>query len=188
MTPHSLTDLIERVERGKIDMFELRRQVCEHSFQRNPPSQHWLYSDATYSYCWPCARQARWEEMGNVGPAPFESDRWWKRDPIEDNIREGIGGGDWYSATSDTTCQCETCGDTLHYWLTDYGLADEISYWTDEWSGEVGDAQEAAYALDRLFEVTEPQAQAQVAAIAMRFLAALKARARTPDEKDQTNG
>jgi hypothetical protein len=166
--------LIERVEGEGVDMFELRQQVCEHSFPRNPPDQHWLDSDATFSYCWPCARQARWEEMGNVGPAPFET-AFYYRDPIEENIRDGIDGGVGYSGTSDTTVQCEACGDTLHYWLTDYGISDEIGYWRDEWSGRICDAQEEAYALDRLFEAYGDELQAEVAAIAQRWLAALRA-------------
>lgn len=95
----------------------------------DPAPCHWLNSDATYSYCWPCARQTRWEEMGNVGPAPFET-AWYYRDPIEENIRSGIDGG-FDSSPSDSPESCEVCGCTLRHTLTDYGVESELDHFAE---------------------------------------------------------
>lgn len=86
-----------------------------------PPPQHWLSSDATYSYCYSCARLARWLEMDVIGPVPPPSNSW-DRDETEERILEGIEGGNFYSGESDTPQSCETCGCTLRFSLTSYGV------------------------------------------------------------------
>lgn len=113
----------------------------------DPPALHWLDSDATYSYCWPCARKARWHEMGNVGEPPAESD-WWNRDPIEENIRSGIDGG-FDSASSDTPESCEICGCTLQHTLTDYGVSAELSHFAEN-PGFVTVGPEDSYVISRI--------------------------------------
>lgn len=86
------------------------------------PSQHWLNSDATFSYCWPCARKAAWAEVGDGGECPAEPERTWENNKVEEKIAEAIDGGTWYSGTSDTPQSCETCGCTLSFSLTAYGV------------------------------------------------------------------
>lgn len=88
----------------------------------DPPCQHWLESDATFSYCWPCARLARWFEMDRMGPPPPQS-HWYDRSAVEEEIIDGIDGGDWYSGESDTPQHCEMCGCLLSFSLTNYGVS-----------------------------------------------------------------
>ncbi|MGR4893395.1 hypothetical protein ACIPPQ_20415 [Sphingopyxis sp. LARHCG72] len=95
----------------------------------DPAPCHWLDSDATFSYCWACARQARWEEMGNVGPAPFEI-AFYYRDPIEENIRGGIDGG-FDASASDSPESCEGCRRTLRHTLTEYGVETELDHFRE---------------------------------------------------------
>ncbi|HWU32820.1 MAG TPA: hypothetical protein VN108_08100 [Marmoricola sp.] len=104
----------------------LERQLYELVPPIDPPALYWLDGDATYSYCWPCARKARWHEMGNVGEPPFEAD-WWAHDPIEDNIRSGIDGG-FDGSGSDCPESCELCGCTLRHTLTEYGVSAELDH------------------------------------------------------------
>jgi len=90
----------------------------------DPPYLYWLTSDASYSYCRPCARKARWLEMGNVGDPPWEPRRF-ESDPIEENIFSGIDGG--FEQMNGDHCEvCETCGRTLWYTLTEYGVSEEL--------------------------------------------------------------
>jgi len=126
---------------------ELEWQLYELVPPLDPPPLHWLDSDATYSYCWPCARKARWHEMGNVGEPPIESD-WWNRDPIEENIRSGIDGG-FDSSPSDTPEACETCGCTLRHTLTDYGVAAELDHFAAN-PGFVTIGPEDSYVISRI--------------------------------------
>ncbi|NIJ37884.1 hypothetical protein FHR22_002587 [Sphingopyxis panaciterrae] len=153
------------------EMHDLRRSVCRHSFERNPPSQHWLESDAGTSYCWDCAVVARGREF-ELGPLLTISP-WYSRNDWQEAFFAGIDGGDWYSAIEDGTKRCDRCGCTLHYWLTDYGLDEEIAYWRDVDFADASDTQETAYAIDRLFEVSDEGACADVRDIAQRFLAVL---------------
>ena len=113
----------------------------------DPEPLHWLNSDATYSYCRPCARIARWAEMGNVGQPPIEAD-WWAHDPIEDNIRDGIDGG-FDSSPSDCPESCEKCGRTLRHTLTDYGVSAELDHFAENPGfGHVG--PEDSYVVSRI--------------------------------------
>ncbi len=103
------------------------RMLCEvadklRPLESDPPCQHWLCSDATYSYCWPCARLARWFEMDRMGPLPPPSE-WYNRSEVEEEINEGIDGGDWYSGESDTPQSCEMCHRLLRFSLTSYGCS-----------------------------------------------------------------
>lgn len=108
----------------------------------DPPFQHWLNpGDASYSYCWPCAREARWHEMGNVGQPPFEAD-WWQCDPIEENIRSGIDGG-FDTLSGDSPEACEICRRTLRYTLNDYGVAEELAHYAEYPGFEVVDGEQS---------------------------------------------
>lgn len=152
-----------------MDFHDLRAEVCKHSFAKNPPSQHWLDSDHGTSYCWDCAVIARGHEfeLGPViAPTPF-----YMRDEWQDLFYAGIDGGDWYSAVEDCRPACARCGCTLHHWLTDEGIADEIAFYEGEEKPWYGDPREHAYAIDRLFEVYSDEKKASVTAIAERFLA-----------------
>jgi len=129
----------------------------------DPPYQHWLCDgDDGETYCWPCARTARWHQMGNVGPPPFEAD-WWLRDPIEENIRSGIDGG-FDCLNNDSTVSCATCGCTLAYTLTEYGVQEEIaSYLECPLAAPIRD--EDSYALYILFlNETQPSSDPAIVA------------------------
>lgn len=110
-------------------IYDLERELYDLVPQAEMPPCYWLNSDGGPSYCWPCARQARWEEMGNVGPAPFET-AFYYRDPIEENIRDGIDGG--FDCHADHTEHCETCGCVLSHLLTDYGQEQELDFYEQE--------------------------------------------------------
>lgn len=118
--------------------------ICKAVPPIEPPAQHWLDSDAGASYCHPCAIKARAEEFG-FGP-PLQPD-WWRRETkLEQAFWDGIDGG--FDTESDVTEACETCGKTLSYILTDYGVEEELSYYLE--SPLVSVRDEDAYALDRL--------------------------------------
>jgi hypothetical protein len=150
----------------------------------DPPPQHWLDSNHAVSYCWPCARKARWHELGNVGDPPAEVD-WFRRDVTEQAIRDGIDGGDWYSGTADSPVACATCGCTLAFTLTECG----VDYTMEGF--EAGTLHpdnltnpETVYELQRVFDqgawATDPNLLAAVAATAAEtksLLAALPAHA-----------
>jgi hypothetical protein len=117
-----------------VDAVEYLRGLAEQIFERvapsSPPPTCWLNSDATYSYCWPCAREARWKELPTFGPAPVDKD-WLTRDPIEQMIRDVIDGGYYGQGESDNVERCESCGDLLAYSLTDYGARQEVEYFLE---------------------------------------------------------
>lgn len=114
----------------------------------DPPPQYWLESDCCASYCRQHARDARWIEMGNVGPTWPDQD-WYRRDEINRNMNEGIGCYMPHNAgEGDSSAVCDTCGCTLDYILTDYGVEQEIDYWLENPLAIVRD--EDSYALDRL--------------------------------------
>lgn len=112
-----------------------------------PPLQpepcRWLYSDATESYCKEHAIEARGREF-DMG-VPFITDQW-RTTPIEEAFYDGIGRH--WDGESDTTEQCTTCGKTLSYILTDWGVERELAYWLDEPVAKLD--PETVYALDRL--------------------------------------
>lgn len=114
-----------------------------------PGACHWLNSDAAFSYCWPCAREARWRQLPTIGPAPAET-HGWHRDPQEDLIYDGIdgylGGGE-----SDSPELCACCSCTLDYRLTDYGVREEVSAFLEGPTADGHVTGEVTYALDRIF-------------------------------------
>jgi hypothetical protein len=61
--------------------------------------------------------------MGNDGEPPPESEFLFACDEVEQEIRDGISGGDWYSGESDTPQYCEGCGCLLRFCLTSYGVS-----------------------------------------------------------------
>lgn len=129
--------------------------LCEvadmiHPFASDPPCQHWLCSDATFSYCWPCARLARWFEMDRMGPPPPPSD-WFDRSKTDEEILEGIDGGDWYSGESDTPQSCEMCHCLLRFSLTSYGVAYTMEGFEAPSIGpEILDNADAVYEIEQI--------------------------------------
>lgn len=109
----------------------------------DPPAVHWLNGDSCNSYCWECAVKARGEEF-DLG-VPLTPRRWHRTD-LEDAFYDGIDGG--FDGESDTTEACDTCGRTLSYILTDYGVDEEIAYYLESPLTAVRD--EDSYAIDRL--------------------------------------
>ncbi len=96
------------------------------------PDQHWLESDASISYCRPCAREARWKELPSFGPVPKEKPFYEVSEyDLQDLINEGIDGGCHYSGMSDGSSNCHTCGDQLKYTLTDYGVEEEADHFLE---------------------------------------------------------
>lgn len=132
---------------------ELEILICEAVPPIQPPPAHWLEADCSESFCYEHARDARWIEMGNVGPTYPDTDRWWARDDVQEHMHEGIGG---YMARcpgdSDSSEQCATCGCTLEYLLTDYGVDEELRHFAD-YPIEPGDTinGDVTYALTRIF-------------------------------------
>lgn len=152
-----------------MDWHDLRSAVCKAGkFDENPDPQYWLMSDAGTSHCFECAVKARAEEIG-LGPLLDPNKPSYLRTEYEDVYFEGIDGGDWYSAENDGAAYCSTCGTLLHYWLTDYGIDEELA---DFEESEFGDGlYEIAYGLDRLFELTpDDPRRKRVRVLAERFL------------------
>lgn len=114
------------------------RAVCAALHARCPPikplDHYWLMSDASASYCYPCARKAVAAEMEIVDTGEPTS-RWDMEEEDRDTeelFRDAIDGGYGYSGESDVTASCETCGATLAYTLTDYGVRDELAAAEDD--------------------------------------------------------
>lgn len=149
--------------------YELRTAVCmAGSVNENPESQYWLMSDAGPSYCWDCAVKARAEEIG-LGPLLDPEKPSYLRTEYEEEYFRGIDGGTWYSAQSDGASHCFTCGKMLHYWLTDYGIDEELIAFEENEFGE--SLYEIAYGIDRLFElVDDDPRRSRVRALAENFL------------------
>lgn len=147
--------------------FDLRTAVCGAAPYLDPPPLHWLESDASASYCRECVIQARGKEF-DLG-RPLADPDWFNRSEWEDAFFDGIRGHPYRCAgESDIPESCHTCGVTLDYWLTDYGISEEIDHWSN--SEMSGDLSEVAYNIDRLFECKDEDRDA-VRAIAERFLA-----------------
>lgn len=142
---------------------ELEQRICEAVPPVQPPPVHWLEADASEIFCYEHARDARWIEMGNVGPTYPDTDRWsQRRDDVQENMHEGIGAYmERCPGESDHSEACATCGCTLEYLLTDYGLDEELAHF-DEHPVVPGDDinGEVTYALTRLFiNMTQPWVQ-----------------------------
>ena len=148
------------------DWFALRMAVCKVAPELDPPAQHWLESEASASYCRQCAIAARGKEF-ELGPL-LEANEWYERDAWQDAFFAGIAAyAHRCAGESDITEACDTCGVTLDYWLTDYGIKEELAYWADAEMSE--NLSEIAYNLDRLFEC-EDEDRGAVEALAVRFL------------------
>lgn len=148
------------------DWFELRLAVCKAAPELKPSPQYWLESDCSASYCRKCAIAARGKEF-ELGPL-IRDVECYRRGDWEDAYFEGISSyAHGCAGESDVTESCATCGITLDYWLTSYGISEELDYWSEaEMSGNLS---EIAFNLDRLFECKEEDRPA-VHALAMRFL------------------
>jgi len=117
--------------------------ICKAVPPIEPPSTHWLNSDAGPSYCRECAVKARAEEFGLGEPL----DRiWWRRTDLEDAFYGGIDGG--FEASSEVPEACDTCGRTLSYILTEGGVRDEANCYLEHPLTEL--REEDSYALGRL--------------------------------------
>lgn len=100
----------------------------------DPPALHWLSSDATYSYCRPCAEKARLKELG-LSDWPDAGSRYsWERTPeqqaaadLAKEIEQGIDGG-FDILSNDCPQSCETCGCTLRHTLTDDGVLVQLNH------------------------------------------------------------
>jgi hypothetical protein len=151
-----------------MDWLDLRTAVCSAAPWLDPPAQYWLESDCSASYCRKCAIAARGREF-ELGPLLVDSD-WHQRDDWEDAFSAGISGyAHGCPSESDITETCATCGVTLAYWLTDYGIKQELDHWAD--AEMSGDWSEIAYNIDRLFECDDEDRE-EVRALAIRFLTA----------------
>jgi hypothetical protein len=89
-----------------------------------PDYVHWLESDCGTSYCGDCGEGARGAEF-DLG-VPLTPHRWHRTD-LENAFWEGIGGT--IDGNSDNTEACDTCGKTLSYILTDYGVEQELDHY-----------------------------------------------------------
>jgi len=156
----------ERERIVAMNWFELRQAVNSAAPDLDPPPQHWLESECSESFCRKCAIAARGREF-ELGPLLHDPDGW-ERTPWEEAYYEGISAYMHRCAgESDNTEACATCGITLSYWLTDYGIVSELDHW--EGAEMSGDLSEIAYNLDRLFECKDEDRPA-VRALALRFL------------------
>lgn len=130
-------------------MYDLEARLFAARPPIRPEPQHWLCSDAGESYCYPCARKARAAELGIPVP-PLTEDRFAKAESaLEAQMSDGIDGGDWYSGESDGSAACATCGATLRYALTEYGVGQELAYFEETPHSPLNG--EATYALSRIF-------------------------------------
>lgn len=121
----------------------------------DPPALYWLSSDATYSYCQPCAEKARLEELGLPGWPDVGSGFTWERTTEQEaaaelaqEIEGGIDGG-FEQLPSDCPESCETCGCTLRHTLTDYGVSAELAHFAAN-PGFATFGPEDAYTVSRI--------------------------------------
>lgn len=130
----------------------LERQIIAAVPPVQPQACHWLDSDSAPSYCRKHAWEARWGEMPTVGPCPEEPDRF-RRSDFDEFLASGIDGRmQGMPGESDGPLRCDTCGCTLEYVLTDYGVAEELSHF-EAYPVRLGDKVdgEHTYALTRIF-------------------------------------
>lgn len=125
-------------------MEERLAEVCAAVPPLDPPSAHWLDSDAGPDYCFDCAIIARGCEF-ELGPL-IHVPAWYQRNEWHDAFFEGIDGG--FDTTSDSASACSICHRTLSYILTEGGVLSEIDYYREAPLVAVRD--EDSYALDRL--------------------------------------
>jgi hypothetical protein len=111
-----------------MERYELLEQLERELYGLVPPidpgCQYWLISDAGPSFCTHCvdlARGAEFELGMPLTASPF------RETPMERAFWRGIDGG-WDSNGDDGPSHCETCGCTLQYSLTEYGLEEELSH------------------------------------------------------------
>ena len=109
-----------------------------------PNPMYWLDSDCGPSYCRQCVIMARGKEF-ELGP-PLSDRPSYCRTDMEDAFFDGIDGG--FDTTNDSTGACDTCGVTLSYILTDYGVEQEVDYYREAPLCVL--RGEDTYALDRL--------------------------------------
>lgn len=109
-----------------------------------PPAAFWLVSDAGPSYCRPCAVKARAKEL-KLDKPPQDGPSY-RRSDKGDEFFEGIDGG--FDTNSEHAEHCDTCGDTLSYILTDYGVDAELDYIAEAPITELNG--ETSYSLDRI--------------------------------------
>ena len=85
-------------------------------------------------------------------PLPPETE-WYNRSDVEEEICDGIDGGDWYSGISDTPQFCESCGQILKFRLTAYGVEYTLEGFAAASIGPETIANSAAvYELREMFE------------------------------------
>ncbi|MDE2597767.1 MAG: hypothetical protein KGL44_12915 [Sphingomonadales bacterium] len=120
-------------------------RICEIVPPIKPEPQFWLESDCGPSYCHSCAIKARADEFG-LGVPLRDSNRWHCETDLEEAFYDGIDGG--RDLESDSTAACYSCGETLSYILTDYGVTEELGYYLESPLASV--RAEDSYALDRL--------------------------------------
>lgn len=114
----------------------------------NPDPQCWLTSDASDSYCYPCAREARARELRMiVTPPPVP---WYARNEFDRWFEEEIDGGYPGQMPSDSPAFCATCGEMLAYDLTEAGIIDEVAAFLECEFTQITPA--VAYMLDRLWD------------------------------------
>lgn len=134
-------------------LYQLASMIGAAIPRADPDPVCWLNSDATYSYCWPCARDARARELGMI-VTPRHPERWCKNE-YDRWFEEGIDGGYHGGGESDNPEHCETCGMLLAYSLTDYGARQEVDHFlrcpVDKQERLYGFDSETAYELDRIF-------------------------------------
>lgn len=105
----------------------------------------WLESDASESLCFPHAVEARGREFDFAKPLdPYRP--FYRRTDLEHAFHDGIGAS--RDGEAEHSEQCATCGRTLSYILTDWGVEQELTYWLDNPVARLD--PETVYALDRL--------------------------------------
>lgn len=147
----------------------------------DPPTCHWLNSDAGPSFCRKHAWEARWKELPSFGPCPEEPD-WFRRSEMEELMADGIDGGPGMGCTSDHPEHCATCGRTLEYLLTETGRGEELVHFADNPITEdtVIDGEQT-YAIGRIFmNLTHPGADPEEVGAALKIardaMAAIKSK------------